>query len=613
MGVDRKMKKTMYILIMLMLVNTVPSHFSLADQITGDRINLIDDLDESKILEDEIIIKLKSSISTDEIVKKIEKNYPINNVEYLFQNAKGTTLHNILKIKFNDNNNIPSIICAFENNPHVEYIEPNYVCCHHSIIPKSYTDFKNDMETVGTSLIPNDPLFSKQWALHNEGQTGGKVDSDIDAIEAWDLIEGNPEIAIAIIDTGIDMTHPDLMGNIWVNEDEIPDNGLDDDENGYIDDYNGYDFTNEDDTLYPLDHNGHGTVMSGVIAAIANNEIGISGVTWNCKIMPVKVFDANWISNGNSVFDGIKYAADNGAKVICMAFGYATSTSILKDTIDYAYSKGCVLVCSAGNFGNSRKTYPAAYDNVLAVAGTDHSDNRMEGFYEFNGVWVNSSYGDWVDIAAPGEDIYTTSPTYHVTLCDSWGYKLNYDILSGTTLAAPVVAGVAALVFSKNPDYSPLEVSSIIKANCDAYTSEYDLGCGRVNAYNALMEINNEPEKPATLSGPTSGKAGEYYEYSVSTIDLDGDKVFYLFDWGDGTEIEIVGLYESEETCVASHNWSEKGNYEIMVKARDEYGLESDWSDPLEISMPRYKSSISIFEEIQKKLLTLFPFFDSFI
>jgi len=432
-------------------------------------------------------------------------------------------------------------------------------------------------------------------------------DADIDAVEAWDIETGSSDVIIAIIDSEIDLNHPDLIDNIWINEDEIPDNEIDDDNNGYVDDYKGYDFTFEDDDPYPLDHNGHGTVMSGVIAAKTNNEIGISAITWNCKIMPVQVVDADWMPNGNSFFDGIRYAADNGAKVICLAVSYPSSVSKLKDAVDYAHNKGALLVCSAGNFDNNKKTYPAAYDNVIAVAGTDHSDNRMEDMYEFNGEWVNSSYGDWVDIAAPGENIYTTSPTYHVTLCDTWGYKLNYDVLSGTTLAAPVVAGVAGLVFSKNPDYSPDKVAAILKANSDPYESEYYLGFGRVNAYKALMELNAEPEKPDAPNGPLSGKVGEYYDYTVSTVDADGDMLYYLFDWGDGTENDWVGPYNSDEVCTVSHSWPERGEFEIKVKAKDEYGLESEWADPISVSMPKNKAADRPFLNFFDNHSNLFP------
>jgi subtilisin family serine protease len=460
-------------------------------------------------------------------------------------------------------------------------------------IPKPNLSPNNDL--LLNKIMPNDLFFPDQWALHNTGQTGGLEDADIDAVEAWDIETGSSDIVIAIIDSGIDLTHPDLIENIWVNSDEIPNNGIDDDNNGYIDDYNGYDYTYEDENYDPLDHNGHGTVMSGVIAAMTNNEIGISGITWNCKIMPVKVVDADWRPQGNSILDGIRYAADNGAKVICMAFAMFQSSS-LRNTIDYAHDKGALLVCSAGNFDNDKKTYPAAYENVIAVAGTDHNDQRMEDIYEANGIWVNSSYGDWVDIAAPGLDIHTTSPTYHVTLCDTWGYELNYDILSGTTLAAPVVAGVAALIFSKNPDYSPDKVMAILKANSDPYDSEYYLGVGRINAYKTLMELNSKPEKPDAPMGSNSGNVGEYYNYTVSSVDVDNDDIYFMFDWDDGNFSDWLGPYVSNEECVASNNWTEEGEYEIRVKARDDFGLESEWSDPLVITMPKsYHSFLELF------------------
>ena len=466
-----------------------------------------------------------------------------------------------------------------------------------------------------SNTIPNDPYFEDQWALHNTGQTGGKRDSDIDAIEAWDIEKGSPDVSIAIIDSGIDLTHPDLVDNIWVNSDEIPDNGIDDDGNGFIDDYQGYDFLMEDNNPSPMDHNGHGTVMAGVIAAMTDNEIGISGITWHCKIMPVKVVDANWTPTSNSIFDGIRYAADNGARVICLALGFPTSGSRLKEAVDYAHGKGALVVCSAGNFDNNRKYYPAAYDNVIAVAGTDDSDHRMEEVYEYNGIWVNSSYGDWVDIAAPGTDIHTTSPTYHVTLCDTWGYQLNYDILSGTTLAAPLVAGVAALVISKHPEYTPNKVMAILKANTDPYDSEYDLGVGRINAYKALMELNAEPDKPNAPTGPDSGKVGVEYDFSVSSTDEDGDDLFFLYDWGDGNMSEWVGPYSSGQACVLSYYWSEKGPYNVKVMAMDEFGLESDWSDPLLVNMQKNRMKYSsefqfidshtIFHQLIKKILNL--------
>lgn len=433
------------------------------------------------------------------------------------------------------------------------------------------------------NIIPNDTFFSQQWALQNTGQTGGIIDCDIDAVEAWEIEKGNPDIVIAIIDSGIDYTHPDLVENIWINEDEIPDNDIDDDNNGYIDDYMGYDFTDSDNP-YPFDENGHGTVMSGVAAAVTNNNVGIAGVAWNCKIMPVKIADENWYADVNKIAEGIRYAADNNAKVICMAF--SARSSAIREAVNYAYRKGAFLCCAAGNYGNSIKQYPAAYENVTAVAATDNNDQQMDYIYDFNGVRVVSSYGDWVGIAAPGQEIHTTSPTYHVVACDTWGQELNYDIVSGTTLATPIVAGVAALVLSKNPNLSPDEIEDILCGSVDPYDSEYYLGTGRINAYKALTA----PEKPDKPSGTTNGKTGKSYKFSTKTNDNEQEQVLFMWDWGDGNFSEWLGPYNSEEICETQYSWEQENNFNIRVKAKDENGGHSPWSDPLPFSTTKNKA-----------------------
>jgi subtilisin family serine protease len=454
-------------------------------------------------------------------------------------------------------------------------------------------------------MEPNDPFFGQQWSLHNTGQTGGTTDADIDALEAWDVEAGSSDIVVAIVDSGIDFHHPDLVDNIWTNSGEVPDNGNDDDGNGYIDDVHGYDFHNEHNDSLPEDTMGHGTSMAGIIAAVTDNGIGMAGIAYNCKIMPIKIFDKDALTTASLVAEGIRYAADNGAKVICMALAFPFSISSLKEAVDYAYEKGVFICAGAGNFDNNHKTYPAAFDHVAAVAATDHNDQRMEYYFESNGVWANSTYGDWVDIAAPGEDLLTTLPTYYVEYMNGiWGYPLNYGRGSGVTLATPVVAGVAALVYSKNPSYSPGKITAILKANSDPYDAEYYLGVGRVNAYKALMELNAEPMKPDRPVGPSSGTVNEHYEYSASSYDADGDQLYYLFDWGDGNDSGWLGPFDAHSVCTASHNWSGRGDYSIRVKARDIFGLESDWSDPLPVSMPLHR--YTILEKIIEWILNLF-------
>jgi subtilisin family serine protease len=360
---------------------------------------------------------------------------------------------------------------------------------------------------MSKNINPNDPDFSKQWALHNTGQSNpysgsGTPDADIDAPEGWDIEVGSSDVIIAIIDCGIDYTHPDLADNIWINEDEIPDNEIDDDSNGYIDDTMGWNFFDDNNDL--LDQGGHGTLCAGTAAAIGNNNVGVTGVSWNSKIMPIhSVNEFDW-GTFEDIADGIKYAADNGADVISMSFCNYTYSPLVNDAVDYAYNKGVVLVAAAGNEGTSSEAYPAAYDNVIAVAATDNTDSRMDvirwGFIE-----LVSNYGPWVDVAAPGVDIYTTMPTYEVSYNVLLGISQNYDYLSGTSLSCPIVAGIAALLLSHDPTLSPEEIKNLICKYVDPYNSEFDLGSGRVNAHKAIKKV----------------KATSYSEISLSTLEED--------------------------------------------------------------------------------------------
>ena len=432
--------------------------------------------------------------------------------------------------------------------------------------------------TMNERLIPNDPNFNEQWALDNTGQTGGTPDADIDAPEAWDIETGNPDVVIAMIDSGVDYTHPDLNSNLWENENEIPDNGIDDDGNGYVDDYHGYNFFNNNSDL--LDNHGHGTSVAGVIGAVSNNGIGIAGVAWNCKLMILKVWNLEILETRvETVCEAVRYAVNNGADVISMSLGFYEQDVTLEEfiqaneTTNYANSKGCILVSSAGNDGTDEPLYPAAWKNVLGVAATDDNDERMSVSSDYA-----SNYGDWVDVAAPGVSIYTTAPTYPVVI-----NGMDYILFTGTSFATPHVAGLAALIISRNPTLSQEEIMDIIKTNVDPYDSEYYLGTGRINAYKALTACNVAPEKPETPSGQSSGKPGIEYTFTTSTTDTNGDSVFYMWDWGDGEYSEWL------DTNEASHTWEQEDTFSIRVKAKDIYDAESEWSNPLSFSTPKNK------------------------
>ena len=285
----------------------------------------------------------------------------------------------------------------------------------------------------------------------------------------------HPSVAIAIIDTGVDWNHPDLAANICANPGEIAGNGIDDDGNGYIDDIRGWDFVNFDSD--PMDDNGHGTHCSGIAAAETNNGVGVAGVCWNCAIMPLKGLDEQGSGYHSDLAIGIQYAADNGADVISMSWGSYSYSNLIKDVIDYAYSQGLVLVGSAGNHDTYKVIYPAGYSNVIAVSATDNTDSKA----------FSSNYGSWIDVAAPGVNIYSTMPTYQVYLNTKYGIQKNYAYLSGTSMSTPYVAGLSGLILSRNQIFSNEEVRNILRSTVDPVISTEYIGLGRINAYNAIL------------------------------------------------------------------------------------------------------------------------------
>lgn len=317
--------------------------------------------------------------------------------------------------------------------------------------------------------VPNDTFYPSQWNL-----------SMINAPKAWDITLGRSDIVIAIADTGINLDHPDLRGKLWINPREIPNNGIDDDGNGYIDDVYGWNFVGNNNN--PRDDHGHGSHVSGIVAASTDNGIGTAGLAWAARVMAVKVGDAQGQISDADAAQGIRYAADNGAKIINLSFGgtgTALDFAILQEAITYAHDKGSLIVASAGNCGDpatyqqqgctelSPSIYPAAGQNVVAVGATD-KDNKRASFSEF---------GPYVDLTAPGVEIYS-----------AW-LNSSYASARGTSQAAPHVAALAALVWTVNPTLKADEVESIMESSAlDLGTSGRDdqFGYGRIDAYRAL-------------------------------------------------------------------------------------------------------------------------------
>lgn len=344
---------------------------------------------------------------------------------------------------------------------------------------------------VSLHLTPDDPLLGMQWSLANSGQTGGTAGADIKAPVAWDKTTGSGGVTVAVLDTGIDFTHPDLAGNLYFNAAESED-GEDTDGNGFIDDLRGWDFYNGSNN--PTDGQYHGTHVAGTIGARGNNGIGITGVSWRARILAVRVFSDTGAGTLSDAVQGIRYAADSGARVINASWGFRQSSELLSDAIDYAGSKGCLLVASAGNDGLSNDLYPiypasTPLGNVISVAATDH-DDRLAGF---------SNYGNSVDIAAPGVGILSTTPLFPTLSMIGAGIPAEYGHSSGTSMSAPHVSGAAVLLISQNPGITALEVKQLLMDRA-IYTSSLaglTTNAGRLDVGN-LFETE-QVSSPASL------------------------------------------------------------------------------------------------------------------
>jgi thermitase len=325
---------------------------------------------------------------------------------------------------------LETVKTALARNPHINFAENNFL--------------------ASASGTPNDSYYPSQWHL-----------SKIYAPEGWDINTGSNDVPIAIIDSGVDPTHPDLSSKL------LP----------------GYNFLRDNADTH--DVLGHGTAVAGSAAASSNNYTGVTGVAWNNPIVPLVVLNSNNYAAYSDIASAIIYAADRGIKVINISIGGSGSSSTLQNAVNYSWNKGAVIFASAMNNASSTPYYPAACNNVVAVSATT-KDDTLASF---------SSYGDWVDISAPGVSIYTTN---------NGG---SYGSWSGTSFSSPISAGLAALIMSANPSLTNQQAVDIIKNNADdlgapGFDSYY--GWGRINVYRSLLAAVNSAPQPDTIPPATS-------------------------------------------------------------------------------------------------------------
>jgi subtilisin family serine protease len=290
--------------------------------------------------------------------------------------------------------------------------------------PDGFVKHSATVKARTAQVATGDPRTADQWPLDGDGPMG--------VTSAWRQTKG-AGLTVAIVDSGADLGHPDLAPNLWTNPGEVPGNGVDDDGNGYVDDVHGYDFVEGDGT--PQDGNGHGTHVAGIVGARGGNGIGGAGVAWNVKLMIVRVLDAAAQGTTTDVARGIRYAVDDGARIVNLSLAGPSSTPDLQDAVQYAQARGVLIVVAAGNDGADlagAPTYPAAYgeDDVLGVAAT-----RRDG-----GLSGVSDYGPGADLAAPGEEVLSTA------------LGGGYEWRTGTSMAAPEVTGALVLIAAARPD-----------------------------------------------------------------------------------------------------------------------------------------------------------------
>jgi len=519
------------------------------NQLNSD-INLSSSIRNSSLVPDEYIIKFKSGNKPQNLKNSQNESLSIkndlNNDTYLLENPKNTIKNNSLselikptnidKTELENETKITKdTIKELEKKPEIESVEPNTI--------------------VKINFTPDDTLFSSQWHLKNTGQTGGSANSDIKAPQAWDITQGSSSVIIAVIDTGVDLTHPDLVDKIAKNT-----------SNQVI----GYDFANNNSN--PTDTQGHGTHLAGIIAGKTNNTQGISGVCPNCKIMPIKFMDNTGTGTTAAGISAINYAVTNGAKVINLSWGSNGYSPALQNAINNAYNNNVLVVASAGNDNVRDLNFPADMSHVISVAATDNSDHRA--FY--------SNFSDRVTVSAPGNQILSTLPSgvNLSSICGDSSFPPNndgYGYCSGTSMAAPVVSGIAGLVIGQNPTFNSDQIAGQIMNttdNIDNINPSFKglLGSGRVNAFRALTETAKPNFSYAGLSLSDPNGNNNYIAEASEDVNL---RVKLQNNWINATNVTAT-LSTTDSQVSVTQNTSNIGNIDFTLIQNGNFTIHFD-------------------------------------
>lgn len=370
-------------------------------------------------------------------------------------------------------------------------------------------------------LEPDDTSYPWQWHLEKIG-----------AASAWDKTTGSDKVIVAIIDSGAQIVHPDLADNIWINENEIANNSVDDDQNGYVDDVYGWDYMENDGNPTPVpngiddDNDGyvdfgvdHGTHVAGIVGAVGNNSLGVAGVNWQVKLMILKVTDDEGYGGTDAIISAVNYAIDNGADIINLSLGEYEPSAFEEEAIEAATDNNILVIGAVGNDNKNLDNdpiYPACYDKVLGIGATNRNDERA----------YFSNYGDCVDLAAPGVGILSTL------------YGLNYGNMSGTSMAAPMVAGAAALLKAYDSGFSRQELKETLKQTATDVNLE-NMGSGRLNLEASLFSLEdiNPLEEKVTIKAYTTKKKNKKIKKKERTKDA---SPYFSWKKSDG---QLLGYY----------------------------------------------------------------------